>query len=280
MKKIPIKGTVYILPNLFTATNFALGIYAITLMLKGDGNYEHAALCIGFAMLFDVFDGLIARITNTTSEFGMEFDSLADLTSFGIAPAIMVYRASLSFMDSNELKGIGKFGFLICVIYAGCTALRLARYNSKIEDESKSFSGIPSPAAAGVIGSYFLLVGSGLLPTSVTDFATHWFLPFVTAGLGLLMVSNIKYPAPAKQNIWKKHPFVYLILAAGVIALIITNTGATLFCIALIYAAYGPISHFRNKRKMISDKTETVEQAPDIETENSEAENPEAEIGN
>ena len=179
----------------------------------------------------------------------------------------MVYRASLSFMDSDGLKGIGKLGFLICVVYAGCTALRLARFNSKIEDESKSFLGLPSPAAAGVIGSYFLLVGSGLLPESVTDFTTHWFLPFVTAGLGLLMVSNIKYPALAKQNIWKKHPFIYLILAAGIIVLIIANKGATLFCIALIYATSGPVAHFRNKRKMISQKPETPDQVPDIETD-------------
>jgi len=265
MKKLPIKGTVYILPNLFTATNFALGIYAITLMLKGEGNYYVAALCIGFAMLFDVFDGLIARITNTTSAFGVEFDSLADLTSFGIAPAIMVYRASLSFMDSEGLKGIGRIGFLICVVYAGCTALRLARFNSKIEDESKSFLGLPSPAAAGVIGSYFLLVGSGLLPESVTDFTTHWLLPFITAGLGLLMVSNIKYPALAKQNIWKKHPFIYLILAAGIIALVITNIGPTLFCLALIYASYGPVTHFRKKRELILQEFEVSEQLTEEE---------------
>ena len=249
MKKIPLKGTVYILPNLFTATNFSLGIYAITLMLKGDNNYYQAGFCIFFATIFDVFDGLIAKLTNTTSAFGEEFDSLADLTSFGIAPAIMVYRASLSFMDSEGLKGIGKFGFLICVVYAGCTALRLARFNSKIEDESKSFLGIPSPAAAGLIASYFILSGSELLPLVVTDFITQWILPVVTTGLGLLMVSNIKYSAPAKQNIWKKHPFVYLILAAGIIALIITNIGAGLFCLAIFYAVSGPVNYFRNKNK-------------------------------
>ncbi len=258
MKKIPLKGTVYILPNLFTATNFALGIYAITLMLKGENNFHQAALCIAFAAVFDVFDGLIARLTNTTSAFGVEFDSLADLTSFGIAPAIIVYRASLSFMDNDGLKGIGKIGFLICVIYAGCTALRLARYNSKIEDESKSFLGLPSPAAAGVICSYFLLEGSGLLPVAITDFATHWILPFVTAGLGILMVSNIKYSAPAKQNVWKKHPFIYLILAAGVIVLIITNMGPTLFCLAMVYAFSGPVNYFRNRNKIEIEEDEVV----------------------
>ncbi len=260
MKKIPLKGTVYILPNLFTATNFALGIYAITLMLRGENNFYHASFCIAFAAVFDVFDGLIAKLTNSTSAFGEEFDSLADLTSFGIAPAIMVYRASLSFMDSGGLKGIGKFGFLICVIYAGCTALRLARFNSKIEDESKSFLGIPSPAAAGVICSYFLLEGSGLLPSIVTDFATHWILPFVTAGLGLLMVSNIKYSAPAKQNIWKKHPFIYLILAAGVIVLIFTNIGPTLFCLAMVYAFSGPVNYFRNRNKnLVEEEIDDIE---------------------
>jgi len=244
IKKIQLKGTVYILPNLFTATNLALGIKAITLVLESDQHFKLAAECLILAMIFDVFDGLVARMTNTTSKFGIEFDSLADLVSFGVAPAIMVYRYALS-------SGyIGKFGFLVCVVYAGCAALRLARFNSRIEDETKSFSGIPSPAAAGVIATYFMLVGDGIIPQSITRFAALWILPFVAVALGVLMVSTIRFPAPAKQDIWRKHPFRYLALAAGIIVLIIANRGVTLFLIFTGYAIFGLVNYARSFYKM------------------------------
>ena len=239
IRKEQLKSSVYILPNLFTATNLALGIKAITLVLESDQHYKQAAECLSLAMIFDVFDGLIARITKTTSRFGIEFDSLADLVSFGVAPAIMVYRYALS--SGN----IGKFGFLICVVYAGCAALRLARFNSRIEDETKSFSGIPTPAAAGVIASYFMLVGAGYIPQSMTEFIAHWILPFVAVALGVLMVSTIRFSAPAKQDIWRKHPFRYLALAAGIIVLIIANRGITLFVIFTGYTLYGLINYIR-----------------------------------
>ncbi|RLD11102.1 MAG: CDP-diacylglycerol--serine O-phosphatidyltransferase [Chlamydiae bacterium] len=239
IRKIKLKGTVYILPNLFTATNLALGIKAITLVLENEQHYKQAAECLILAMIFDVFDGLVARITKTTSQFGIEFDSLADLVSFGVAPAIMVYRYALS--SGN----IGKFGFLICVIYAGCAALRLARFNSRIEDETKSFSGIPTPAAAGVIATYFMLVGGGYIPNVMTEFIAHWILPFVTVALGVLMVSTVRFPAPAKQNIWRKHPFRYLAIAAGIVVLIIANRGITLFVIFTGYTLYGLINYIR-----------------------------------
>ena len=255
IKKIKLKGTVYILPNLFTATNLALGIKAITLVLESDQHYKQAAGCLILAMIFDVFDGLIARMTNTTSRFGIEFDSLADLVSFGVAPAIMVYRYALS--SGN----IGKFGFLICVVYAGCAALRLARFNSRIEDETKSFSGIPTPAAAGVIATYFLLVGDEIIPQSVTGFTAQWILPFVTVALGVLMVSTIRFPAPAKQDLWRKHPFGYLALAAGIIVLIIANWGVTLFVIFTGYTIYGLVQYIRTFFK------------PEVEIPNTTSEN-------
>ena len=255
IRKEQLKSSVYILPNLFTATNLALGIKAITLVLENEQHYKQAAECLILAMVFDVFDGLIARITKTTSRFGIEFDSLADLVSFGVAPAIMVYRYALS--SGN----IGKFGFLICVVYAGCAALRLARFNSRIEDETKSFSGIPTPAAAGVIATYFMLVGAGYIPQSMTEFIAHWVLPFVAVALGVLMVSTIRFPAPAKQDIWRKHPFRYLALAAGIIVLIVANRGITLFVIFTGYTLYGLIKYARTLFK------HSPEIEPDAESE-------------
>jgi CDP-diacylglycerol--serine O-phosphatidyltransferase len=226
-------------------------------VLESDQNYKQAAECLILAMIFDVFDGLIARITKTTSRFGVEFDSLADLVSFGVAPAIMVYRYALS--SGN----IGKFGFLICVVYAGCAALRLARFNSRIEDETKSFSGIPTPAAAGVIATYFMLVGADYIPQSMTEFIAHWVLPFVAVALGVLMVSTIRFPAPAKQDIWRKHPFRYLALAAGIIVLIVANKEITLFVIFTGYTLYGLIKYARTLFK----NSPEIEPESEIESE-------------
>jgi CDP-diacylglycerol--serine O-phosphatidyltransferase len=247
MQKIKIQGTVHILPNLFTTANLAMGIYAITLVLKEDCNYGAAGLAIFFAMLLDVFDGLIARVTKTTSRFGMELDSLADMVSFGVAPAIMVYNKALSMFDSVHYKQVGRIGFFICVVYAGCAALRLARFNSQIEDESKSFSGIPTPAAAGVIISYFMMLEKGIVPDFMSQFTTQWILPIVTFCLGILMVSNIRFPAPAKKILWKQHPFIYLALFAGLLVLVITNTGLTLFIIFITYVLYGLVTHLRSR---------------------------------
>ena len=110
MQKIKLQGTVHLIPNLLTTANLALGIYAITLVLKEDTNYGVAGLVIFFAMLFDIFDGMIARLTKTTSRFGMELDSLADMVSFGLAPAIMVYNKALSMFDSAVYKQVGRVG--------------------------------------------------------------------------------------------------------------------------------------------------------------------------
>lgn len=252
MQKLKIQGSVHILPNLFTTANLAMGIYAITLVLKEDCNYGAAGLAIFFAMLFDVFDGLIARVTKTTSRFGMELDSLADMVSFGVAPAIMVYNKSLSMFDSVHYKQVGRIGFFICVVYAGCAALRLARFNSQIEDESSSFSGIPTPAAAGVIISYFMLLEKGILPDAMSQFTTQWILPIITFCLGILMVSNIRFPAPAKKILWKQHPFIYFALFAGLLVLVIVNTALTLFIIFIAYVLYGLISHIRSRKSIPS----------------------------
>lgn len=266
MKKLRFHGTVHVLPSLFTAANIALGIKAITLIHKGDARgterYDLAAICLLLAMVFDVFDGLVARLTNTTSRFGLEFDSLADVVSFGVAPAMMVYSQSLSVYDSVQWKGPSALGFLVVAIYIGCAALRLARFNSRIEDETKTFSGLPTPAAAGVIASYFMLQESALLPVVVTGFINHWILPLVTVGLGILMVSRIRYPAIAKHILWRKHQFTYLVFAAGIIALMLAYRGATLFVLFTGYAVYGIVAELRRPSEPPSP---VLEPSPDVE---------------
>lgn len=248
MRRLRFQGTVHLLPNLFTAANFLLGVRAITLVIIDDPNYRLAAYCLFLAMIFDVFDGLLARMTNTVSRFGMEFDSLADVVSFGVAPAAMVYRCSLALYDISPWRRFGHVGFFIVAIYAGCAALRLARYNSRIEDESKSFSGIPSPGAAGLIASYFLLVTSRTFPDGLAEWLNMFILPLMTAAVGLLMVSTVRYPAPAKQELWRKHPFLYLPVAVLAIMLVIAMRGFAVFPAFAAYTAYGIIMHVRRRR--------------------------------
>ena len=247
-RRLHFEDPILLLPNLFTAANFALGIRAITLVLRSDQMYDQAALCIMLAMLCDVMDGMIARLTKSTSAFGKEFDSLADLVSFGVAPAVMVYRQSLAAYDGVEWQGFGHLGFLICVVYAGCAALRLARFNAHSDAEQRSFVGLPSPAAAGVIISYFMLVETAMLPASVSLATTRWILPVVTALMGIMMVSTIRYPAPAKTLLKRAHGFYIFAAAACLIALMIASRGATLFVLFNGYALLGVVRLFRTRR--------------------------------
>lgn len=253
--RFPFYGTVPLIPNLFTAANLVLGIRAITLVLRGEDHYDHAAICIMLAMLCDVMDGLAARLTNSVSRFGVEFDSLADLTSFGIAPAVMVYRQALISYDASNWRGPAHVGFLICAIYAGCAALRLARFNIRVADEHTSFTGLPSPAAAGVIAAYFMLRESGLLPLSVTNALSTWMLPLLTAGLGILMISNVRYPAPLKRALWRRQHFIFFALATGVLALIVASRGATLFALFTGYVVWGLVWHLRTPQPTVGTPT-------------------------
>jgi CDP-diacylglycerol--serine O-phosphatidyltransferase len=245
LRRLHFEPPIQLLPNLFTAANFALGVRAITLVLRGDQMYDHAALCIMLAMLCDVFDGMVARLTHSTSAFGKEFDSLADLVSFGVAPAVMVYSQSLVVYDGVEWKGFGQFGFLICAIYAGCAALRLARFNAHADAEQRAFVGLPSPAAAGVIASYFMLLDTVAMPAIVVQVITRWILPVATAVIGVLMVSTVRYPAPAKTLLKRQHSFYIFAAIACVIALLIANRGATLFVLFTGYMLLGIVRQCR-----------------------------------
>ncbi|MCX7847810.1 MAG: CDP-diacylglycerol--serine O-phosphatidyltransferase [bacterium] len=251
--RFPFYGTVPILPNLFTAANLVLGIRAITLVLRGDQYYDHAAICIMLAMLCDVMDGLTARISNAVSRFGVEFDSLADLTTFGIAPAVMVYRQALVSYDAANGRGFAHLGFFICAIYAGCAAMRLARFNTRLAEERTVFLGLPTPAAAGVIAAYFMLAESALVPAAVTAFISNWILPYLTAALGILMVSNIQYPAPLKRSLWRRRHFIYFALATGLLALVIASRGATLFALFSAYVVWGLVQHVRRPQASPAD---------------------------
>jgi len=219
---------IYLLPNLFTTAGLFAGFYAIVAAIRGD--FESAAVAIFIAMIMDGLDGSIARMTNTQSDFGAEYDSLADMVSFGLAPALVVFQWSLLDM--------GKFGWMVAFVYAACGALRLARFNTQIGVEDKRyFQGLPSPAAAAcVAGWVWAGTSNGVSPELMTAIA----LP-LTFICGILMVSTVRYHSFKGLDLHGKVPFVVMLVLVLVFALVASDPPLILFAGFLIYALSGPI---------------------------------------
>jgi len=214
----------YILPNLFTSVNFFCGILSMTFALKGE--FYIAAWVIVAGMLFDFLDGQVARLVNATSRFGVEYDSLADLVTFGIAPTILMYTV--------VLKDINRIGIAVAFIYSVCCALRLARFNlNTVLFEKRNFVGLPTPAASGFLASVILLRSE--FPWLSIDMV----LPFFMLFLSFLMVSNIKYPALKSMIIVKGKPFINLVTVVLGTSIAIFHTELFLFFMFLFYVVYG-----------------------------------------
>jgi len=220
---------IYLLPNLFTTSALFAGFYAIIAGINS--RFEAAAIAIFVAMILDGMDGRIARMTNTQSDFGVQYDSLSDLISFGLAPALVVHQWSLS--------GLGKLGWSAAFIYAAATALRLARFNTQVGSADKRyFQGLPSPAAAGLIAGMIWLGYSQGLPGhgSIVVFS----LP-LTVIAGLLMVSNIRYHSFKEFDLRGRVRFVTVSIIVLIFVFIAINPPMTLFLVFLCYATSGPI---------------------------------------
>jgi CDP-diacylglycerol---serine O-phosphatidyltransferase len=242
---------IYLLPNLFTTGTLFGGFYAIVSAMAE--RFDHAALGILFAMIADALDGRVARLTNTASDFGKEYDSLCDMAAFGIASSIVVYAFSLHFI---EFRWFGiRFGGVIAFSYAACAALRLARFNvlTAISGSNKDFFGLPSPAAAAVVvffvWSIYDLGLTGdevLLPASV-----------LTLGAAVLMVSNIRYNSFKKISLTQRIRFLPFVGVLGVLWLVVLIAGRKppliLFLIFFIYALSGPVATLW--RRLRSKKT-------------------------
>lgn len=231
---------IYLLPNLFTTGALFSGFYAIVSGMHG--KFEIAAVAIFVAMIFDGLDGRIARLTNTQSKFGAEYDSLSDMVSFGVAPALVMFSWSL-----NEL---GKFGWAVAFIYVACAALRLARFNTQIETADKNyFSGLASPAAAAVVAGTVWVCAEegwvdGQLPIGMSMLAG-----ILTAAVGFLMISSIKYHSFKGLNLRGRVPFVVLLaVVVGFGIFMIGQERALLFGF-LVYALSGPASIFYKKMR-------------------------------
>ena len=223
----------YLLPNLLTTAGLFFGFYAIISSINNQ--FEHASVAIFIAMIFDGLDGRVARMTNTQSEFGAQYDSMADIVSFGIAPAILTYSFCLS--------SFGKLGWLACFIFVACAALRLARFNSMLSIFSKNyFQGLPSPAAAALVASMVWVLQSFELENGIISLV----VAVVTVLSGLLMVSNFRYSAFKNLTLLKEQPFVSLLIAVFLFVVIAARPAEVLFITFFIYALSGAVLGFNS----------------------------------
>lgn len=224
---------VYLLPNLFTTGALFAGFYAVVAALQGD--FEAAPIAIFFAMVFDGLDGRVARLTNTSSKFGAEYDSLSDMVSFGVAPALVMF--------SFALQDLGKFGWSAAFVYVACAALRLARFNTKIgADDGNYFTGLASPAAAAVIASAVWLahdlgyVAAGDVPAELGV-----LLAVMTALMGSAMVANFKYPSFKGVDFRGRVPFVVIFIVVIVFSLVTLHPPTVFLVTFLVYALSSPV---------------------------------------
>lgn len=221
------RSGIYLLPNLMTTGALFSGFYAITAAISG--HFELAAIAIFAAMVLDGLDGRVARLTNTQSEFGAQYDSMSDLVSFGAAPALVMFVWSLS--------TLGKLGWVAAFVHCAGAALRLARFNTQLGTADKRyFQGLPSPAAAAVLAGYvwvgveYDFQGASVAMVSLV----------LTVLTGLLMVSNVRYYS-FKEVDWKgKVPFVVIIVVMLGFAVVLAQPSLMLFLIFLGYAVSGP----------------------------------------
>ncbi|NPU91972.1 MAG: CDP-diacylglycerol--serine O-phosphatidyltransferase [Gammaproteobacteria bacterium] len=235
-KKVRRRG-IYLLPNLFTTGALFSGFYAIVAAMNG--LFETAAIAIFISMIFDGLDGRVARMTNTQSEFGAQYDSLSDCISFGIAPALVAYAWSLS--------TLGKVGWMVAFVYAACAALRLARFNVQIDSADKRyFTGLPSPSAAAVVagmvwlGTSLQIEGSG----AVVSVAAA----VITAFAAVMMVSNVRYNSFKELDFKGRVPFFVILVVVLAIAVIFSYPAGVLWGLFLVYALSGPLTSFRKPR--------------------------------
>ncbi|MDO5102257.1 MAG: CDP-diacylglycerol--serine O-phosphatidyltransferase [Lautropia sp.] len=224
---------IYLLPNLFTTGNLFAGFYAIVMAMNG--RFEHAAIAIFVAMFFDGMDGRVARLTNSQSAFGEQYDSLADVLSFGAAPALVIY--------SWAMTGMGQWGWLAAFVYVAGAALRLARFNTNIQViDKRFFQGLPSPAAAALVAGLVWVAtdwrDANWIVATGADLG--WLAWIMTVYAGLSMVSNSPFYSFKDFNLRRSVPFVVLILIMLALVLVSSDPPSILF---LLFTCYGVSGH-------------------------------------
>lgn len=226
---------IYLLPNLFTSAALFAGFYAIVQAMNA--NFEQSAIAIFIAMVMDGLDGRVARMTNTQSAFGAEYDSLSDMVSFGVAPALIMYTWALQPMQ--------KLGWIAAFIYCACAALRLARFNTKLEDpfqDKRYFQGLPSPAAAALLAGFvwvsyeYNVDGREIFFGAIQMKWLAWFITIFAAGS---MVSDLKFYSGKDINLKQSVPFVAILAIVLAFVLISYSPPEVLFTVVLVYALSG-----------------------------------------
>ena len=241
---------IYLLPNLFTTANLFAGFYSIISSITAQsalsaGNsaealkyYSFAAIAIFVAMVLDGLDGRVARMTNTQSAFGAEYDSLSDMIAFGMAPALLAFVWALGAM--------GKVGWMVAFIYVAGAALRLARFNTQVgKADKRYFIGLASPAAAGVVAGTVWALSDFDIPGAKLSF----LVAILVAGAGMLMVSNIKYNSFKELDLKGRVPFVAILAVVLVFAVVFIDPPRILLLIFVVYAASGPVQHLLRLRR-------------------------------
>ncbi len=219
---------IYLLPNLFTTAALFAGFYAVLAAMNNQ--FDKAAIAIFLAMILDGLDGRVARMTHTQTAFGAEYDSLSDMVAFGLAPSLVMYEWALS--------TLGRLGWLAAFIYTAGAALRLARFNSQLSTADKRFfTGLPSPSAAAIVAAFVWVAVDNELASA--DLA--WPAMILTAGAGLLMVSNVWYHSFKQIDFKGKVPFVVIVVVMLAFAVIVSEPPLVLFALFFIYTLSGPI---------------------------------------
>ena len=231
----------YLLPNLFTTGALFSGFYAITSAM--DGRFETAAISIFVAMILDGMDGRVARLTNTQSEFGAQYDSLSDMVSFGAAPALVMYLWSFT--------SLGKLGLFAAFVHMAGGALRLARFNTQLTSADKRyFQGLPSPAAAAILAGFIWISLEHDYPVEISKYIGI----ALTISTGLLMVSNFRYSSFKEIDLKGKVPFFVAIAVMLGIAFIMAQPQTMLFLLFLAYAISGPVVTLVMRRRRLQGR--------------------------
>ncbi|MDX8397336.1 MAG: CDP-diacylglycerol--serine O-phosphatidyltransferase [Mariprofundaceae bacterium] len=225
-KALTARRGIYILPSLFTIMGLFAGFYALIAAIQG--KYELAAWAIIAAAIFDMLDGRVARLLNAETAFGAELDSLCDMTSFGLAPAVLVYLWALT--------SLGKLGWLAAFLITACAALRLARFNVQIESQDKKyFQGLPTPATALVLASAVLFhEQAGLEPIS-------WLWGLISVLLAWLMVSGVRFFSGKDIDLKQKHSFTVIVVMLLALVFVMVDPYRILFAVFMAYILHGPM---------------------------------------
>ncbi len=244
----PRASGIFLLPNLFTSGALFCGFYAIIAGMQGD--FYAGAVAILVAMIFDGLDGRVARMTQTSSAFGAQYDSLSDMVSFGLAPALLTFNWALT--------GLGKVGWVAAFVYAACAALRLARFNAHMEsDDTTHFTGLASPAAAATAAG---LVWMGQTHGWAGP-ALDWVHALLLTALGFLMISRFPYSSFKSITFDRRVPFVRMLLVVAMLGLIALDPPLAIWGLSVIYALSGPLQYLRSTDQPRQEGTRNHEKA-------------------